>query len=63
MAGYDPWVYKFSYDAMPPTNGWRSSGEGPKSGWHESNIAPAPPAYNSSGSDTAKGTQAAASLA
>jgi hypothetical protein len=51
MAGYDPWVYKFSYDNMPPTNGYRSD-VGAKYGWHPSNTYPAEPAHNSSGSDT-----------
>lgn len=37
---------------MPPVNGWRSTGKGPKTGWHPSNQAPSAPAYNSSGSDT-----------
>jgi hypothetical protein len=37
-AGMDPWVYKFSYDAMPPIAGWKSEGHvGPKYGWHPSN--------------------------
>ena len=37
---------------MPPINGWRSSGAGPKTGWHVSNQAPNAPAHGSYGSDT-----------
>jgi hypothetical protein len=51
--GYDPWVYKFSYDAMPPIAGWKSEGSvGAKYGWHPSNQHPNPPAHGSYGSDT-----------
>jgi hypothetical protein len=50
--GYDPWVYKFSYDAMPPVAGWKSEGAGAKYGWHPSNQYPNEPAHGSYGSDT-----------
>lgn len=52
MAGYNPWVYQFSYEAMPPTNGWRSTGPGAKYGWHPSNTYPNEPTHGSFGSDT-----------
>ena len=50
--GYDPWVYKFSMDAMPPIAGWKSAGKvGATYGWHPSNQHPNPPAHGSYGSD------------
>jgi len=54
MAGYAPWVYQFSYESMPPTNGWRSTGDGPKYGWNHWNTYPHEAAHGSFGSDTVK---------
>jgi hypothetical protein len=39
VAGYEPWVYQFSYEAMDPVNGYRSP-TGANYGWHPSNTYP-----------------------